>query len=591
MARSTRTRKRKKNGSLRAKLTCKRNHGEAYMTKNGKKIEAKVFIDEPCKCRRICSSKISCEERKHIFKSFWKMGNFKSQNAFICGLIQQSNPKSRRPRDASRMAKCSTNSFFLNIGDKSIKVCKTYFLKTLQVSDGRMTRALKKIKTGQVPGSDDRGLETPSNVTPTQTFEKLKEHISSFPAYQSHYTRERHSENTKFLNQSLNIRLMYNLYKEKYKDNPVTEAIYRYIFNNEFNLRFHHPNKDTCTKCDIFKMKIATAVPQEKNGLMEEHNEHLSKAEKARSSLKEDTELSKNVHNSVYCLTFDLEKALPVPTLTCSIAYYKRFMYVYNFGIHECSSDVGYMHLWDETIASRGSQEVASCLFKHINENCTHFKQIVMYSDACTGQNRNIKLALVLLRLVQDKNNSIQIIDHKFMTSGHSFLPNDADFGVIEMKAKKKVQYGPSDWYNIISSAKNKKPFVVTKMNQNDFFSTKNMENYITQRKKNTEGHSVNWLKIQWLRYNIDHPHSIFYKESLEDAEDFKTFSIKPARKGKPAFITNIGMPKLYTQLRPVTEAKKKDMMDLLPYIPPLYHQYFLNLKVVANLPEEDLIE
>lgn len=234
------------------KRRCKRNYGEAYTTKNGKKIEAKVFIDEPCKYRKICSSKnISCKERIHIFKSFWKMGNFKSQNAFICSFIQQSYPKSRRPRGASRMAKCSTISFFLNIGDKSIRVCKTYFLKTLQVSDGRMTRALKKIETGQVPGSYDRGLATPPNVRLTETFKKVKEHISSFPAYQSHYTRERHSENTKCLNQSLNIRLMYNLYKEKYKDNPVTEAIYRRVFYNEFNLRFHHPNKDTCSNVSL----------------------------------------------------------------------------------------------------------------------------------------------------------------------------------------------------------------------------------------------------------------------------------------------------------------------------------------------------
>lgn len=50
-------------------------------------------------------------------------------------------------------------------------------------------------------------------------------------------------------------------------------------------------------------------------------------------------------------------------------------------------------------------------------------------------------------------------------------------------------------------------------------------------------------------------------------------------------------MPKLYTQLRPVTEAKKKDMIDFLAYIPQLYHQYFLNIKVVANLPDKDLIE
>lgn len=129
------------------------------------------------------------------------------------------------------------------------------------------------------------------------------------------------------------------------------------------------------------------------------------------------------------------------------------------------------MHLWDETIAFRGSQEVASFLLKHINENCSHFKQIAVYSDACTGQSLNIKLALVLLRLVQDQNSLIQIIDHKFKTSGHSYISNDADFGIIEMKAKKKnVQNGPSDWYNITSSAKSKKTFVVTKMNQNDFF-------------------------------------------------------------------------------------------------------------------------
>ena len=29
------------------------------------------------------------------------------------------------------------------------------------------------------------------------------------------------------------------------------------------------------------------------------------------------------------------------------------------------------MYLWDETIAKRGSSEVASCLLKHITENST----------------------------------------------------------------------------------------------------------------------------------------------------------------------------------------------------------------------------
>ena len=75
------------------------------------------------------------------------------------------------------------------------------------------------------------------------------------------------------------------------------------------------------------------------------------------------------------------------------------------------------MYVWNETIASRGSQEVASCCLKHL-QNVTTRKHIIAYSDMCTGQNRNIKLV---------------IIDHKFLLSGHLFLSNERDFGVVEM--------------------------------------------------------------------------------------------------------------------------------------------------------------
>lgn len=45
--------------------------------------------------------------------------------------------------------------------------------------------------------------------------------------------------------------------------------------------------------------------------------------------------------------TFDLQKALPFPRLTVSVAYYKRNLY--NLGIH-CENDrTGYMCVWDKT--------------------------------------------------------------------------------------------------------------------------------------------------------------------------------------------------------------------------------------------------
>ena len=107
-------------------------------------------------------------------------------------------------------------------------------------------------------------------------------------------------------------------------------------------------------------------------------------------------------------------------------------MYVLNLGIHNFHNDDVYMYVWDETIASRGAQEIVSCILKHV-KNLRSERHIIAYSDMCTGQNRNIKVALMWLKIVQTLENNVEIIDHQFLISGLSFLPNDRDFGVVEM--------------------------------------------------------------------------------------------------------------------------------------------------------------
>lgn len=57
------------------------------------------------------------------------------------------------------------------------------------------------------------------------------------------------------------------------------------------------------------------------------------------------------------------------------------------------------------------------------------------YSDACGGQNRNYKIVLIWMYFCTATN--VTEINHKLMVSGHSYLPNDADFGVIERATKK----------------------------------------------------------------------------------------------------------------------------------------------------------
>lgn len=236
----------------------KRNSGKAYVTSKGKFVPEKTFSNPPCNCKMKCSDSVIEEQRKTLFDKFYIMASFKTQNAYISGLCQQGTPKVHRVRDGSRGVRGTTISYHIQLPDRSLKVCKQYFLKTFQISDGRCFRALKKVRNGQEPGSDLRGKQPPPNKINEACLQIVRDHIENFPAYQSHYTRA-HNPNRKYLSEHLNIRLMYNLYKEhctNINTNPVSESKYRYILNFEYNLHFHSPHKDTCSKCDDFKMKI-----------------------------------------------------------------------------------------------------------------------------------------------------------------------------------------------------------------------------------------------------------------------------------------------------------------------------------------------
>ena len=73
--------------------------------------------------------------------------------------------------------------------------------------------------------------------------------------------------------------------------------------------------------------------------------------------------------------------------------------------------------IWDETQASRGSQEIASCLLRYCKTLPTTVNHITAYSDYCGEQNRNENIALTWMYIVQSKNYTVRSVDHKFFLS------------------------------------------------------------------------------------------------------------------------------------------------------------------------------
>lgn len=75
---------------------------------------------------------------------------------------------------------------------------------------------------------------------------------------------------------------------------------------------------------------------------------------------------------------------------------------------------------------------MASCLVKYIQVNHDPAEnKLVLVSDHCSGQNKNINLVLTSLHLVHgDTFNSVR---HVFLVPGHSYMPCDRKFGSIEL--------------------------------------------------------------------------------------------------------------------------------------------------------------
>lgn len=174
---------------------------------------------------------------------------------------------------------------------------------------------------------------------------------------------------------------MYDLYSTKCKSEgkePLKQKFYYHVFSFKFNLHFKPPAKDTCSLCDQMQLKIqAESDPDVRKKLEAEKTLHLLKAKQARDTLKTDEAAASE---TCYVAIFGLQKALPYPKLTTSLAYYKQNMYVYNFSIHSFNNQKGYMYVWDETEEGRGSQEVASALVKHIKQEAKNHTHVILYS-------------------------------------------------------------------------------------------------------------------------------------------------------------------------------------------------------------------
>ena len=160
---------------------------------------------------------------------------------------------------------------------------------------------------------------------------------------------------------------------------------------------------------------------------------------------------------------------------------------------------------------------------------------------------------------------------HTFLESGHTFLPNDTDFGKIEKSKKSNLGiYTYDHWISLIENCH----FEIVHM-KGKFFNMNDLQSALNFNTVNNVGEKIKWLDLKWLEIIKDNPFVMKYKSSSNLDEEPKTINL--TRRNQVS-LTSLRLKLLYKEQLKITSEKYCDLQDLIQYVPPAYSSYFVNL-------------
>ena len=214
------------------------------MNKKGILVRARKMgagCDERCRFR--CQERISIENRQKVFDYYWNLGSHPQQWNFLLKLVYSVEPKSQKTNSTSK--KKWTRNYSLPADNKKIKVCKTMFLKTLDISDSIVETALTKVRQNEKM-IDRRGKNSKTNHKKLESMNaSVRDHLKMLPITEFKFLYNGCKKQNPV--RKVNIRHMYGVYKSwmerERKGEPIAgEKRYRYNFQLEFKLKFKQEN-------------------------------------------------------------------------------------------------------------------------------------------------------------------------------------------------------------------------------------------------------------------------------------------------------------------------------------------------------------
>lgn len=322
-------------------------------------------------------------------------------------------------------------------------------------------------------------------------------------------------------------------------------------------------------------------IPQDQRTaeVLECQQNHILHKDLAKSIYMEDREAHLK-DETVAVASFDMEKTHPLPQCRAGDVYYSRKLNVNNFTIKEVRTAQGYCYVWDESIAKRGANEMASFIHKFLEQRSQDgVKTFHFWSDNCAAQNKNRYLFGMYMAAAAKFD--IKIV-HRYLMKGHTSNDADGMHSLIERKTCKMDLYVPEDWYTAIENVKKTgKKYIVNRVKTEDI---KDYHNFVDNKSiwsTDETGTAVRWSEIVDICVSSEDPWKLFIK--YHHADDYTSVLIKKKTAGRPVNLKTLEHTCAYNPCEPqaLPKLKVKDLLELCSnlIVPLDAHHFYESLK------------
>lgn len=368
-----------------------------------KKFKAQVN----CSCNRKCADLIDVVRQKAIYDYYYSLKKWSQKIVFLRSIVKRVSVKENLNPRVNLKKRENFSSYFLNdVNGKQLRVCSKFVGTLFQINRNKLFRAVSSITKN--PNAEDRRGKSSKVKTDPVDILFMEEIIRTFPCYESKI--KPNSSPTKYFHPKLTLNKIFELYTNSctFKQRKVLS---KNIFNDVLKKRFAQlkPFKSTsvchiCRKLSSLEKRKVLSIEQQEQ-IQKQVNEHNSNVKSVKDELLQC--IKDSITDDTEVFTFELQRPLEIPCLSIEESYDWRQLWFSNLCIYDELRHKAYMYVWDETVSSRGQEEIASCVLKHILTSIPKTaKKVILYSKSSCLY-RNMKMCLMLKKVVIPRTNRI----------------------------------------------------------------------------------------------------------------------------------------------------------------------------------------